>query len=148
MTISESAARLRKAHPDWQIEYVDSKDVPWLAIREPSEHWIGGHSVAEAKLPGMLECLMSQAVDLATLGSGAPGTSREQRMEDLKTLRETFPGWAFELSGTRPHWRAQRSYLDYVDRPAAITDVRGNDPNEMALLLWRIQRAEAGLDEG
>ncbi|WP_165969391.1 hypothetical protein, partial [Actinomadura sp. KC06] len=89
--------------------------------------------------------LMSQAVDLAALTSGG---SREERMEDLESLRENFPGWRFDLSDVRPLYRAQRKYLDYYERPATITEVRGNDPNEVALLLLRIPRAEAGLDEG
>ncbi|TDD14051.1 hypothetical protein E1287_42980, partial [Actinomadura sp. KC06] len=95
MTISESAARLREEHPGWRIEYVDSKPVPWLAMRDPSDDWIGGHPVAEAKNSGVLERLMSQAVDLAALTSGG---SREERMEDLESLRENFPGWRFDLS--------------------------------------------------
>ncbi|TDD25373.1 hypothetical protein E1287_37320 [Actinomadura sp. KC06] len=88
---------------------------------------------------------MSQAVDLAALTSGG---SREERMEDLESLRENFPGWRFDLSDVRPRWRAQRDYLAYYARPAAITEVRGNDPNEVARLLLRVPRAEAGLDEG
>ncbi|TMR00145.1 hypothetical protein ETD83_17560 [Actinomadura soli] len=148
MTISESAARLRNAHPGWEIDYVGNRAVPWLAIREHSAEWIGGHPAAEATLPGTLERLINQAVALAALASDVPNMPRAERMENLKTLRANFPGWAFDLSNTRPYWRAQRDYLYYADRPATITELRGNDPNEMALLLLRIPKAEAGLDDG
>ncbi|MFC4055586.1 hypothetical protein ACFOY4_38375, partial [Actinomadura syzygii] len=61
---------------------------------------------------------------------------------------------AFEACNTQPVWHGQRSYADYADyadyaeRAAAITEVRGNDPKELALLLLRLPRVEAGVGEG
>ncbi|MFC4051891.1 hypothetical protein ACFOY4_19565 [Actinomadura syzygii] len=147
MTISEKVTRLRDENPGWRIEHVESRPVPWLGVREPSGKWIGGHSVVEAKLPGYLGRLMSQAIDLAALASGKEAFPYAERMEHLTSLRRWFPEWAFEVCDTQPVWHGQRSYVDYAERAAAFTEVRGSDPRELALLLLRLPRAEAGVGE-
>jgi hypothetical protein len=147
MTISEKVARLRDENPGWQVEYDGAWPVPWLAVRRPSEKWTGGHSVVEAKLPGYLGRLMAQAIDLASLASGKEAFPYAERLEQLTNLRKWFPEWAFEVCESRPVWHGQRSYVDYAERAAAFTEVYGNDPNELALLLLRLPRAEAGIGE-
>ncbi|TYK52608.1 hypothetical protein [Actinomadura decatromicini] len=148
MTISERVTRLRDENPGWQIEYDESRPVPWLAVREPSEKWIGGHSAVEAQLPGYLGRLMAQAIDLAALTSGKEAFPYVERMEHLTSLRKWFPEWAFEVCESQPVWHGQRNYVDYAERAAAITEVRGNDPRELALLLLRLPKVEAGVDTG
>ena len=138
---------LRADNPAWNIEHIEIKAVPWYAYREPSTSWIGGHPVVEAQFPGALGRLMTQAVDLAALVPGAATMPYAERMEHLTFLRRQFPGWAFKLCDSRPYWYGRRSHDDYAGRAAAVTEVRGNDPNEMALLLMRIPRAEAGVDD-
>ncbi|MFC4053103.1 hypothetical protein ACFOY4_25750 [Actinomadura syzygii] len=147
MTISEKLTRLREENPGWQIEYDQTRPVPWLAIREPSQKWTGGHSVAEAKLPGLLGRLMAQAVDLSALVPTKDALPHAERMQHLTNLRRWFPEWAFELRETQPVWHAQRNYADYVDRPAAVGEMYGNDPNELALLLLRLPKFEVGVGE-
>ncbi|TYK45930.1 hypothetical protein [Actinomadura decatromicini] len=147
MTISETMARLRDENPGWQIEYDETRPVPWLAIREPSQKWTGGHSVAEATLPGHLGRLMAQAIDLAALAPTKHALPYAKRIEQLTNLRKWFPEWAFEVRETRPVWHGQRNWVDYAERAAAFTEVYGNDPNELALLLLRLPRAEAGVGE-
>ncbi|TYK46848.1 hypothetical protein [Actinomadura decatromicini] len=148
MTISEKVARLRAENPGWQIEHDQTRPVPWLAIREPSDKWTGGHSVAEAKLPGHLRRLMAQAIDLASLASTKHALPYVERIEQLTDLRKWFPEWAFEVRESQPMWHAQRNYVDYLDRPAAVGEVYGNDPKELALLLLRLPGFEAGVGVG
>ncbi|TYB46220.1 hypothetical protein [Actinomadura chibensis] len=148
MTISEKVTRLRAENPGWQIEYDATRPVPWLAVREPSESWTGGHSLVEAKLPGHLGRLMAQAIDLAALASGKEAFPYAERIEHLTNLRKWFPEWAFEVCESRPVWHGQRNYADYAERAAAVTEVRGNDPRELALLLLRLPRVEAGVGDG
>ncbi|TYC13044.1 hypothetical protein [Actinomadura syzygii] len=148
MTISEKVTRLRDENPGWRIDHVEGRPVPWLAVRESRQGWIGGHSAVEAKLPGYLGRLMAQAIDLAALASGKEAFPYVERMEHLTSLRKWFPEWAFEACNTQPVWHGQRSYVDYAERAAAVTEVRGNDPRELALLLLRLPKVEAGIGEG
>ncbi|MFC4054149.1 hypothetical protein ACFOY4_31030 [Actinomadura syzygii] len=147
MTISERATRLREENPGWQIEYDGTRPVPWLGVREPSKKWTGGHSMVEAKLPGYLGRLMAQAIDLAALAPTKHALPYAERLEQLTNLRRWFPEWAFEVRESRPVWHGQRSYVDYAERAAVFTEAYGNDPNELALLLLRLPRAEAGVGE-
>ncbi|TYB46277.1 hypothetical protein [Actinomadura chibensis] len=147
MTISETMARLRRENPGWTIDHVEGRAVPWLAVRESRQGWVGGHSAVEAQLPGYLGRLMAQAVDLAALASGKDALSYGERMGHLTALRKWFPEWAFEVCDSRPVWHGQRNYVDYAERAASVTEVRGNDPKELALLLLRLPQAEAGVGD-
>ncbi|RFS81228.1 hypothetical protein D0T12_33185 [Actinomadura spongiicola] len=62
--VLEELDRLRAEHPDWRIEYAVERDVPWIAFRDRSTDWAGGHPAAEAKDPVKLASLIEQAVQV------------------------------------------------------------------------------------
>ncbi|RFS84592.1 hypothetical protein D0T12_13645 [Actinomadura spongiicola] len=66
--VLEELDRLRAQHPDWRIEFAEGRDVAWVALRDRSADWVGGHPVAEATGPAELEALIRQAVRVEDKG--------------------------------------------------------------------------------
>ncbi|MGH3589258.1 MAG: hypothetical protein ACRDQ0_23350, partial [Pseudonocardia sp.] len=64
LPVEQALTLLRSDHPAWQIEYQSGKTVPWIAIRERSVRWRGGHPVCEATTADELDLLIGEAISL------------------------------------------------------------------------------------